>query len=92
MKVFAEEIINGRCADEEYMKTSSSDCKDFKDHLIYVDLNQLPDDAQRTRLKQLPTSFVLKPEEVDELKEAAKSVLFNSKRFQDLLQDLNSSY
>jgi NTE family protein len=85
MNEFKDQITAGRCADKEYLNTN--DCADFKDYLIYVDLDQLPDKEQRERLKQLPTSFVLQPEEVDELRQAAKSVLLNSKEFQQLLND-----
>ena len=67
---FKDQIVAGRCADKKYINTN--DCDDFKDYLIYVDLDQLPDKEQRERLKHLPTSFVLKPEEVDELRKAEK--------------------
>jgi NTE family protein len=83
---FKDQMIAGRCADKEYLNTN--DCDDFKDYLIYVDLDQLQDKEQRDRLKQLPTSFVLQPEEVDELRKAAKTVLLNSKKLQQLLDDL----
>jgi len=43
---------------------------------------------RRERLKQLPTSFALRPEEVDELREAAKTVLYQSKDFQQFLNEL----
>ena len=89
MKKFTDKIIKERCADKDYT-SNSDDCADFKDYLIYVDLEQLPDKEQSERLKQLPTSFVLKPEEVDELRQAAKSLLLNSKKFQQLLNDLNN--
>jgi len=85
---FKDQMVAGRCADKEYTSNNTNDCADFKDHLIYVDLDQLPDKEQRERLKHLPTSFVLKPEEVDELKQAAKTVLLNSKELQQLLNDL----
>jgi len=83
---FKDQMIAGRCADKEYL--NKDDCADFKDYLIYIDLDQLPDKEQRERLKHLPTSFVLKPEEVDELRQAAKTVLLNSKELQQLLNDL----
>ena len=88
MKEFREGIIAGRCADKEYDSETSGDCADFKDYLIYVDLEQLPDKGQSERLKQLPTSFVLKPEEVDELRAAAKTLLLQSKEFNNFMEDM----
>jgi len=87
MNKFADELVAGRCADRKYTNRNSNDCADFKNYFVYVDLDQLQDKEQRDRLKQLPTSFVLKPEEVDELRQAAKTVLLNSKQFQHLLND-----
>ena len=39
-------------------------------------------------MHQLPTSFKLKPEEVDKLREAARRLLRKSDGFQKLLRDL----
>jgi hypothetical protein len=39
-------------------------------------------------LKRLPTSFVLKPEEVDALRDAARHILANSSEFQRLIRDI----
>ena len=88
LKKFSEDIIKGRCADKEFNSDSSIDCADFKSYLIYIDLDQLPDKELRDRLKQLPTSFVLKPEDVDELRDAAKTVMGQSEALQELLRDL----
>ena len=88
MKKFTEEIIKGRCADKEFNQGNSNDCADFKSYLVYVDLDQIKDKEHRNRLKQLPTSFVLQPEEVDELREAARAVLSNSKNLKKFLDEL----
>jgi NTE family protein len=85
MNKFEKDLIAGRCADKEYIKDNTNDCADFKARLIYVDIDQLQDVEQRNRLKLLPTSFVLKPEEVDELREAAKTILLQSEDFNNLL-------
>lgn len=87
MSKFSEGLIKGRCADKEFSETIN-DCTDFKDYLVYIDLDQLPDKEQSERLKKLPTSFVLQPDQVDELRQAAKTVLSNSKQFQKFLGEL----
>jgi hypothetical protein len=38
--------------------------------------------------KRLPTSFVLKPEEVDKIRDAARRILSKSEEFQRLMKDL----
>ncbi len=85
---FADDIIKGRCADKEFIQGKSYDCADFKAYLVYVDLDQVTDKEQRNRLKALPTSFVLQPEEVDELREAARAVLMNNKNLKKFINEL----
>jgi NTE family protein len=83
---FTKDLIEQRCADKEYNNNkNTTDCADFKTRLIYVDLDQLQDVEKRNRLKQLPTSFVLQPEEVDELREAAKTILLQSDDFKNIM-------
>jgi NTE family protein len=53
-----------------------------------VRFDALDDEAERSVLKRLPTSFVLKPEQVDHLKDAAHRILKDSREFQRLLRDL----
>jgi len=88
MEHFADDIIKGRCADKDYIKGKSYDCDDFKAYLVYVDLDQVMDKEQRNRLKGLPTSFVLKPEEVDELRGAARTILSNNKNLKEFINEL----
>jgi len=88
MDHFADDIIKGRCADKDYIKDKSFDCADFKAYLVYVDLDQITDKEKRDRLKALPTSFVLQPEEVDELRGAAKDVLTNNKNLKKFVDEL----
>ena len=85
---FRKDLIKGRCADEEFIQGKSYDCADFKAYMVYVDLDQLTDKEQRNRLKGLPTSFVLQPEEVDELRGAARTVLINNKKLKQFLDEL----
>jgi NTE family protein len=56
--------------------------------MVEVKFDALPDEAERTYFKRLPTSFVLKPEEVDKLRDVAHRVLTQSPDFQQLLKDL----
>jgi len=85
---FADDIIRGRCADKEFNQGKSYDCTDFKAYLVYVDLDQVTDKEKRNRLKGLPTSFRLGPEEVDELRGAAREVLTNNKNLKQFLNEL----
>ncbi len=57
-------------------------------HVIEVSFDVIEDDEQRSRFKQLPTSFTLKDEEVDRLREAGRSVLLESPDFQSLVRQL----
>ncbi|MGC9968016.1 MAG: patatin-like phospholipase family protein [Syntrophobacteraceae bacterium] len=84
---WADEIRRGRCGSGAVSKEPGS-CGDIEFYLVQVRFDALDDEAERTHLKQLPTSFVLKPEEVDELRGAARRILAESKEFQRLLLDL----
>jgi NTE family protein len=53
-----------------------------------VRFDALDDEAERSYFKRLPTSFALKPEEVDRLRDAARRILTESRELQRLLQDL----
>ena len=55
---------------------------------IIVDFDAIENELERKHLKNLPTSFYLKPEDVDRLKDAAKKILTQSKEFQNLIKDL----
>jgi NTE family protein len=57
-------------------------------YLVRVRFEALDDEAERNALKRLPTSFALKPEQVDHLKDAAHRILKESREFQRLLGDL----
>ena len=85
---FADDITTGRCADKEFMQDKSYDCADFKAYMVYVDLDQVADKEKRNRLKELPTSFVLQPEQVDELRGAARTVLTNNKDLKKFIDEL----
>jgi len=55
---------------------------------IDVGFEQLADEKERTYFLSLPTSFVLKPEEVDRLRAIAGTLLRQSEEYQRLLKDL----
>jgi hypothetical protein len=63
----------------------TSDCSDFEAYLVTVDLGRVADEKTRERLKHVRTSFKLKPTQVDELREAARTVLRGSDEFQRFL-------
>ena len=82
-----KEIQKGRCGTEP-ISTEPGGCGDIEFYLVQVRFAALNDDAEREYLKHLPTSFSLKPEEVDRLRAAARLILSESNEFQRLLRDL----
>jgi NTE family protein len=88
---FKKDFIEGRCADRVSKGEDTAGCDDFEEDLIVIDLDNIKDKQKRERLKQLPTSFVLKPEDVDELRQAAKDIIRKSKTFQQFINDVNYS-
>jgi NTE family protein len=84
---WADEIRRGRCGSEP-ISTEPGFCGDIEFYLVEVRFEALDDEAERHLLKRLPTSFVLKPEQVDQLKDAARRILTKSKEFRRLVQDL----
>jgi NTE family protein len=84
---WVDEIRRGRCGSEP-VSTKPGSCGDIEFYLVQVRFNALNDETERSFLKRLPTSFVLKPEEVDKLKGAAHQILSESREFQRLIRDL----
>jgi len=89
MDRFKKDFIEGRCADRASKGEDTAGCDDFKSDLIIIDLDNIKDRQKRERLKQLPTSFVLESDEVDDLREAAKDLISESKTFQQFINDVN---
>jgi len=85
---WAEEIRKGRCGSNP-VSTEPGACGDIQFYLVQVKFDALNDEAERSALKRLPTSFVLKPEEVDHLRNAARRILSESRDFQRLLHELD---
>lgn len=84
---WSDEIRKGRCGSGK-VSVEPGSCGDIEFYLVEVNFEALGDEAERNYFKKLPTSFVLKPEEVDKLKDAARRILANSREFQQLMKDL----
>ena len=88
IKSWEKTITAERCKN---LKTNSDspdhDCR-ARTYLIEVSLDQTEDESERQHLLNLPTSFYLKPEDVDRLKAAARKLLSASPEFQKLVSDL----
>ena len=84
---WTREIQEGRCPPGQ-ISTEPGSCGDITFYLTEVRFQDLEDPEERSTLNNLPTSFQLKPEEVDKLRDAARRLLRNSEDFQKLLRDL----
>jgi len=60
-------------------------------HLMDISFDAIKDPAQRDRLMNMPTSFVLPAQDVDLLREAAGRLLRESEDYQLLLRDLGGA-
>lgn len=95
IKGWEESVTDRRCRKIETAKRekkSDTDSLDrncaAKTYLIEVSLDQTPAESERRKLLSLPTSFYLKPEDIDRLKTAAVELLSSSVEFQKLVFDL----
>ena len=61
---------------------------DIELYLIEVRFEAWADEAQRHALRRLPTSFVPRSEQVDQLRDAGRKIVTESKDFKQLLTDL----
>jgi NTE family protein len=86
-EAWAREIREGRCPPGQ-ISTAPGSCGDIEFYLAEVRFQDLEDPEERSYLNKLPTSFRLKPEEVDKLRDAAHRLLRKSEDFQRLLRDL----
>jgi NTE family protein len=86
-KSWAEEIRDQRCKGGT-ISTESGSCGDIQFYVVEVKFDALEDETERMDFKRLPTSFSLKPEEVDQLREVAHRILVRSEEFQRFLGDL----
>jgi NTE family protein len=84
---WTEEIQKNRCGSDP-INTEPGACGDIEFYLVEIKFDALKDEAERTYFKELPTSFKLAPEEVDQLRTVAKKLLGESEEFQRLLREL----
>jgi NTE family protein len=87
-KGWAEDIRKQRCGLGR-ISTEPGSCGDIEFYLVQVKFDALQDAAESSYLKRLPTSFALQPEQVDQLRDAARRILAESKEFQRLIRDLH---
>jgi NTE family protein len=73
------------------LATAASGVPDIDIYPIDVSFEALADEKERDYLMDLPTSFVLQPEAVDRLRDAAGKIIRESPDFQRLLKDLAKS-
>jgi len=71
-------------------KTSMVPPEPLKYYTAVLQFNHLPDKKDEEFFRSMPTSFKLKDEDVDRLRELAARQLRNSREFQNLLSDLNA--
>lgn len=60
-------------------------------YIVNVAFSEVEDKEERDYLNNLPTSFVLEPEQVDRLRSSARQILLQSPEFQRLMHDLNAT-
>jgi NTE family protein len=84
---WADEIRTQRCQGR-VVSPSPGGCGDIQFYVVEVKFDALSDEAERMRLKRLPTALKLSPEEVDKTRDAARRLLAESREFQRLLLDL----
>jgi len=83
---WTREVQQNRCAGGE-ISTEPGACGDIQFYLVEVKFDALRDEAERDYFESLPTSFKLKSEDVDKLRDAAHRILSESKEFQRFLSD-----
>ncbi|MGD8285993.1 MAG: patatin-like phospholipase family protein [Desulfobacterales bacterium] len=88
IKGWEKSITVARCKNDRASLNSPDDNCRARTYLIEVSLDQTPDESERQRLMNLPTSFNLKAKDVDRLEAAARDILSASDEFQRLVSDL----
>lgn len=84
------QVAEARLAGSSLVEAEASTPK-IDVHLLEVNFDHIPDPQRRSRLKNLPTSFVLPAEAVDDLRDVAGELLRQSPKYQSLLQELNGT-
>jgi NTE family protein len=84
---WADEVRTERCKGG-VVSTAPGSCGDIKFYVVEVKFDTLKDEKERMYFKRLPTSFKLKPEQVDRLRDVAHRILDESEEFQRFLRDV----
>ena len=74
--------------DEWNTKMQQADGQPVKMYFISLNLLDLPPSALRDSVRGIPTSFYLPSHELNDLKEAARTLMQQSVEYQKLLEDL----
>jgi NTE family protein len=77
-------------ADKDPAMAFIKNAPDVDLYVIDVSFPALKDEAERGYLNQLPTTFVLKDEEVDRLRAAAAKIILESPDFRRLIKDVGA--
>jgi NTE family protein len=88
-KEWTRDIQVKRCPPDQ-ISTETGACGDIKFYLAEVKFADLENEEEKAYFMKLPTSFKLKPEQVDKLRAVARSLLSQSEEFQKLLRDLEN--
>lgn len=78
--------------DDGDMNELALKCRDIETYMIYLDFDLINDEKERDHFKNIPTSFVLEEEQVEQLKEISRTLLTHSTTYQQLINDLNRRY
>jgi NTE family protein len=73
---------------DQWTQALSTDDRRVRFHFVSVSFDDLRDEGELRYLNELPTSFQLKPDAVDRLRAAARTILRQSPEFQALRQRL----
>ena len=65
--------------------------KAVESYFVEIDFKDIPQAERRLFLNQIPTSFSLTEEQVDELIEAGRELLLSNREFKRFLSDLGGS-
>ena len=85
-----DEVREARCPEGQVDKRPGG-CGDIEFFLIEVKFDALRDEAERSFLKQLPTSFSLTPEQVDILRATARRIMAESPEYARLLKRIGKT-
>jgi NTE family protein len=62
--------------------------KPVEPYFVEIDFNRIPQPERRQRINQIPTSYSLNKEQVDELIAVGRELLFSNNEFQRFIRDL----